>query len=105
MYASAWVSALPSVNEAFGLVLAEALACGTPGVGTNEGGIPEVLNTPEIGRLFTGGEEELSRALLEAIELAEHSPTREACRRRALELSTQRYAEAYEQLYRSIAER
>lgn len=105
VYASAWVSALPSVSEAFGLVLAEALACGTPGVGTNEGGIPEVLDRPEIGRLFTGGEEELARALLEAIQLAEYPGTRAACRQRALELSTHRYAEAYESLYRSIAER
>jgi glycosyltransferase involved in cell wall biosynthesis len=80
-------------------VLAEALACGTPGVGTDSAGIPEVLDRPEIGRVFSGGEEELARALLEAFELAEDAATRRACRERALELSSERFADAYLSLY------
>jgi glycosyltransferase involved in cell wall biosynthesis len=99
VYGSAWVSALPSVKEAFGLVLAEALACGTPGVGTDSAGIPEVLDRPEVGRLFSGGEDQLARALLEAFELAEDPATRAACRERALELSSERFAGAYLSLY------
>ena len=105
LYGSAWVSVLPSVNEAFGLVLAEALACGTPGVGSDCDGIPEVLDRPEIGRLFDGGEEELARALLETIELARDPATRDACRNRALELSTERCTAAYEALYRDVLSR
>lgn len=37
------VMVLPSEKEAFGLVLLEAFACGVPAVGTNAGGIPEVI--------------------------------------------------------------
>lgn len=102
LYGTAWVSVLPSVNEAFGLVLAEALACGTPGVGSDCGGIPEVLDRPGTGQLFAGGEEELARALLETMELASDPRTRQVCRERALELSTERCAAAYESLYRSL---
>jgi glycosyltransferase involved in cell wall biosynthesis len=102
LYRAAWVSALPSSNEAFGLVLAEAMACGTPGVGTRAGGIPEVIDRPEVGRLFSGGEEELARALIEALELAEDPATRAACRKRAMELSVDRYADAYLSLYREL---
>lgn len=34
---------LLSTKESFGLVLLEAMACGVPGIGTNIGGIPEVI--------------------------------------------------------------
>lgn len=34
---------LPSKNESFGLVLVEAIACGANAVGSNRGGIPEVI--------------------------------------------------------------
>jgi glycosyltransferase involved in cell wall biosynthesis len=50
-YAHAAVTCLPSLNEAFGMVVVESLAAGTPVVGTNHGAIPELL-TAEVGRTF-----------------------------------------------------
>ena len=103
-YRSAWVSALPSVGEAFGLVLAEALACGTPVVATSTGGMTEVVGeNGAVGRLFEGGEPEpLARALLEALELAGDPATTAACRRRAELFSVDRCTESYLALYREL---
>lgn len=40
---------LLSEKESFGLVLLEAMACGVPSIGTNIGGIPEVIDHGETG--------------------------------------------------------
>ena len=102
-YRTAWVSALPSLDEAFGLVLAEALACGTPCVGSNLGGIPEVVDRPGIGRLFDGDEPAaLATALLDALALAEDPATAAACRARAGDFSSDLCTERYLALYREL---
>ncbi len=51
IYNIAEVSLVPSRAEPFGLVVIEAGACGTPVIGTNDGGIPGIL-TPETGILI-----------------------------------------------------
>ncbi len=50
-FARASVSALTSVNEAFGLVLIESFASGTPVVGTRSGALPELIED-SVGGLF-----------------------------------------------------
>ena len=50
LYNIADVSTVPSRTEPFGLVAIEALACGTPVVGTNQGGLPDFL-IKEVGTL------------------------------------------------------
>jgi glycosyltransferase involved in cell wall biosynthesis len=103
-YRESWVTVLPSVGEAFGLVLAESLACGTPVVASKVGGMPEVLDREGIGLLFDGDDPEpLAQALLEALELTADPAVPAGCRQRAEELSLERTAEAYEALYRELA--
>lgn len=49
LMAAADVFVLPSVREAFGLVLLEAATSGVPIVATNVGGIPEIIENEESG--------------------------------------------------------
>jgi glycosyltransferase involved in cell wall biosynthesis len=103
---NAWAAALPSFGEAFGLVLVEALATGTPVVGSANGAFPEIVDRPEVGRLFDGDSPELlARALLEVLELSNDRATRTSCRARAEDFSTKRTVAAYEQLYSELLAR
>ena len=101
-YRAAWVSALPSVGEAFGLVVLESMACGTPVVGRRAGAIPELVDRPAVGVLFEGGPAELAEALLKGLELGADGDTIAACRARAEPLSTAACTRAYENLYDSL---
>ncbi|MBA2506793.1 MAG: glycosyltransferase family 4 protein [Thermoleophilaceae bacterium] len=102
-YSSAWVSVLPSVAEAFGLVLVEALACGRPVVGRAEGGVPEIVSGPEVGRLFHADDpRELADALAEALALSGEQGTAAACRARAEQFDVARCVEGYERLYEGL---
>ncbi len=55
---------LPSFSESFGLVLIEALACGVPVIGSNVGGIKEII-TEEVGLLIDPND---SKTLADAID-------------------------------------
>ena len=51
VYARGTVGVLPSLEEAFGLPLAEAMASGLPTVATRVGGMPELVVDGETGLL------------------------------------------------------
>jgi N-acetyl-alpha-D-glucosaminyl L-malate synthase BshA len=56
LLASADMFLLPSSSESFGLSALEALACGVPVIGTNAGGMPEVVRNGETGILCPVGD-------------------------------------------------
>jgi glycosyltransferase involved in cell wall biosynthesis len=66
---------LPSSNESWGVVVAEALACGTPVVASHVGGLPEIVRDPVAGVLVEPGNgDALACALLEVLE-RRHEPS------------------------------
>ncbi len=83
--------------EPFGLVMAEALACGTPVVARRRGSVPEVLTDGVTGLLGDTDDELI--ALCRCI----HELDRGACRQEALRrFSPAAMADGYEAIYRAV---
>ena len=59
------VLVLTTIEETFGLVLIEAMSVGTPVVGSNRGGVPEIIDDKHTGLLFESCD---SQSLFEALE-------------------------------------
>jgi len=84
-------------EEPFGLVMAEALACGTPVVGSPYGAAPEIVDDGVTGFLREN-DDELAEAVGHVGEL-----DREACRLAAVErFSIERMARDHEGLYERL---
>jgi len=96
---------LPSKEEAFGLVLLEAMANGKPVVGSRSGAVPEIVRHEETGLLFEpGNPESLAAALL---DLLRSPDKREYMGRQGARVFDERFrlereASDTETLYRSL---
>jgi N-acetyl-alpha-D-glucosaminyl L-malate synthase BshA len=93
---------LPSEKESFGLVALEAMACGVPTVGSNAGGIPELVTHGETGYLSNIGnvEEMAEYAELLLTDDQLHARFREACLFRARhEFCNDSITRQYEEIY------
>jgi glycosyltransferase involved in cell wall biosynthesis len=55
---------LPSLAEAFGNVIAEAMACGLPIIGANEGGIPDLVGEENGILVEPGNVEQIKSAII-----------------------------------------
>jgi len=93
---------LPSEKESFGLVALEAMACGVPTVGSNAGGIPELVTSGETGFLSPIGDVEsmAEHAYMLLSNERLHQKFKEACIQRARhvfcnDVITQQYEEIY----------
>lgn len=92
----------PDWDEPFGLVVAESLACGTPVVAVDRGGIPEVLGSQRNGALVApGSAEAIAVALPRVLRLDRAAIRRDAHTR----LGEERMVEQYVQLYRVLRRR
>jgi glycosyltransferase involved in cell wall biosynthesis len=65
-YNASNVFVMPTLNEeeGFGRVIIEALACGTPVIGSRRGGIPEAID-PRVGKVVEPTPQEFARAIRE----------------------------------------
>jgi glycosyltransferase involved in cell wall biosynthesis len=84
-------------DEAFGLVFAEALACGTPAISTPRGAVPEIIEDGKTGWLISNIEEGAHAVNLVA------SISRQTCRNTAeARFSIERTVTEYEKIYREL---
>ncbi len=100
-YGNSSVFFLPSKTETFGLVFAEAMACGLPVVGLNEGSAPEVIGD--------GGvicEEKVELVVEGIIDLLENenfwAEKSDKARKRAKKFRKGRFIEEYVRVYQKI---
>jgi acetolactate synthase-1/2/3 large subunit len=101
-YQSADLVVIPSLMEAVSLAALESMACGTPVVSTNVGGMPEIITDGETGYLVNPGQPD---ELAKAIQRIYNEPERATVAREAMNMVRQRYdwsviAEATEDVLR-----
>jgi glycosyltransferase involved in cell wall biosynthesis len=82
LYGRAWATVLPSSGEAFGIVVLESLACGTPVVTLDEGGASELVNDG-VGARSAPTPASLADACERALALAEQTDIAARCREAA----------------------
>lgn len=88
---SADIFVFPTLNEAFGLVLLEAMEHGLPCIGTNEGGINDIIDNGKTGFIVPSGNSELLSVSIG--KLLNDSRMRETMGDRGRRIFEQRYTQ------------
>ena len=111
MFGEASVLVLPSLWEAYPMVLLEAFATGTPVVASHEGGAPEIVAAPFLGRTFDPGPpvdaepsnlQAFTEAVLEVLEMSRLPDTAIQCRAHAEAFGWAAIGPQYEGVYKSV---
>ena len=105
IYSLADVFVIPSVQDNFPNTVLEAISCGTPVVGFDVGGIPDMVRNGETGILVRQGDISGLKSAIEGI--LSNASLREAMSRNCRILALQEYSEAvqakrYASLYESV---
>ena len=106
LYSIADLMLLLSEKESFGLVLLEAMACGVPCIGTNVGGIPEVITNGENGYIVELGD--WKKVAEYGVEILQNPSLHKQVVDRSLEIIQDRFSsksivEQYEEMYERVA--
>jgi glycosyltransferase involved in cell wall biosynthesis len=105
IYSAADVFVIPSLQESFGQTVTESLACGTPVVGFDTGGIPDMVRPGITGYLApVGNAAELGAAIARVLDdPAASAEMSKNCRQIAQrEYSMQTQAESYLAFYQTL---
>lgn len=99
------VSAVPSLEEGFGLVALESLAIGVPVVASRVGGLPDVVSDGESGLLVEAADPSgLASAILRIVgDSALRERMREVAKRDAQRFALEHYVERLTQIYSELA--
>ncbi|MCS0786947.1 N-acetyl-alpha-D-glucosaminyl L-malate synthase BshA [Cytobacillus firmus] len=108
LYSISDLMLLLSEKESFGLVALEAMACGVPCIGTNTGGIPEVISDGETGYICTLGD--ITDISKKAIKLLNDEPLLERFASQSISLAKGRFSASqiviqYEEFYYELLEK
>ena len=91
-------------KEAFGLVMIEAMACGTPVIAFNKGAVPEVIKHGKTG-FIVKNEKEMIKAVkkIYAMPKNKYTAMRYACRKHVEDnFSVEKMVDNYEKMYYNI---
>jgi glycosyltransferase involved in cell wall biosynthesis len=104
-YRAADLFVVPTIAmEGFGLVVIEALACGTPAMVTPVGGLPETVRDLDPRLIFESAQPDaVADGILAALEGTVPMPTPEECRTYAERFAWPRIAERVRGVYTEIA--
>lgn len=106
-YSAADVFVIPSLEEAYGQTMLESLACGTVAVGSDTGGIPDLIKPGENGLLFAPGDHAALARALDSLLTDPAGASDMGRRGRTLveeKHSPSAYADAHLALYRSAVQ-
>jgi L-malate glycosyltransferase len=105
LYSISDIKLLLSEKESFGLVALEAMACGVPSIGTNVGGIPEVIEDGYNGFICEIGN--VKQVAMKALQLLKDDKLHRELSKNALQTARTKFhsskiVEQYEQIYKDL---